>query len=559
MKHSAESQLPVAALTSATLAPEASARADAILHGELQLLHARTDRLFCGLLVFQWIAGIAAARWVSPLAWAGTSSWIHIHLLAAIFLVGFLIAFPIGLALKFPGRTLTRHVVAMAQLMTSAILIHLSGGRIETHFHVFGSLAFLSVYRDVRVLGTATLVAVADHALRGAFLPESVYGVSTASLWRTAEHGGWVLFENLFLTIAIRMSLRDMRRSAAKEAILELTNRRIEAEVEQRTRELKDAQDELSHAERMASIGRLAAGIAHEINTPLQFIGDNLRASTDMLRDLQTFDEASRAARAELGGLGTARETLDALDELDRQIDVPFLLQDVPVALGQSLKGLERIRTIVLAMKEFAPNGRLQGREPVDVNAGIRHTLTVAHNELKYCATVDVELGEVEPALGNAGELNQVFLNLLINAAHAIQELRRDEPGRIGVRTFMDGGQVVVEVSDDGCGMTDEIRRKAFDPFFTTKPPGRGAGQGLAICHAVIVDRHGGRIDVDSEPGRGSTFAVRLPAHIERQAIAPDDGWAAAPSASATADAPARPATDEIPLVGLKGDSQESR
>ena len=167
----------------------------------------RTDHMFAVLMTLQWIGGIVAAYWISPRAWVGTTSQTHIHVWAALFLGGAISSLPIFLAVTRPGRSSTRYTVAVGQMLMGALLIHLTGGRIETHFHVFGSLAFLSFYRDWRVLVPATLVVTADHLLRGFFWPQSVYGVLAASEWRWLEHAGWVLFEDTFLLIAIKRSV----------------------------------------------------------------------------------------------------------------------------------------------------------------------------------------------------------------------------------------------------------------------------------------------------------------------------------------------------------------
>src|SRR5579859_6471302 len=165
-----------------------SARALALFREEENQIHQRTDRLFAGLMVFQWFAGILAALWISPRTWIGATSEIHLHVWAAIFLGGVIASFPIYMAHNHPGKALTRHTIALAQMLFSSLLIHLTGGRIETHFHVFGSLAFLAFYRDWRVLVTATVVVALDHFFRGVFWPQSVFGVVTASPWRWMEH-----------------------------------------------------------------------------------------------------------------------------------------------------------------------------------------------------------------------------------------------------------------------------------------------------------------------------------------------------------------------------------
>lgn len=204
-----------------------------------QSLFKRTDRLFAGLLAFEWCAGIIAALLISPQTWAGASSQTHLHVWAAVYLGGAIISFPLFLALFHPGAVVTRHVIAVAQMLISALLIHLTGGRIETHFHVFGSLAFLTFYRDWRVLISASAVVAADHFLRGVYWPQSVYGVLTASPWRSFEHAGWVIFEDVFLVSSCLQGVREMWGIAERQARLEAVNERIETTVIERTAELK--------------------------------------------------------------------------------------------------------------------------------------------------------------------------------------------------------------------------------------------------------------------------------------------------------------------------------
>ncbi len=214
-----------------------------------QQLHKRTDRMFAALMAFQWIAGVIAALWISPKAWVGQTSSIHVHVWAALLLGGAISGFPIFLALTQPGKILTRHVIAVGQMLTSALLIHLTGGRIETHFHVFGSLAFLAFYRDWKVMLTATIVVAADHFARGMFWPQSVFGVLTASHWRWVEHAGWVLFEDAFLLLSIRQNLTEMLGVAERQAELEAVNANIENKVAERTLELTNENAERKRAE----------------------------------------------------------------------------------------------------------------------------------------------------------------------------------------------------------------------------------------------------------------------------------------------------------------------
>lgn len=223
----------------------ASLRVAEIFNGHQQKICQSTDRMFALLMALQWLAGIVAAYWISPLTWAGTTSQTHLHVWAAVLLGGAISSLPIILALTQPGRVSTRYTVAVGQMLMGALLIHLTGGRIETHFHVFGSLAFLSFYRDWRVLIPATLVVAADHFLRGVFWPQSVYGVLTASEWRWLEHAGWVLFEDTFLLIAIKRSVSEMWNLAGRTAESENLNEDLERRVAERTAELAAANRDL--------------------------------------------------------------------------------------------------------------------------------------------------------------------------------------------------------------------------------------------------------------------------------------------------------------------------
>jgi len=205
--------------------------------------------MFAYLMVFQWLAGIAAALWISPKTWLGTQSHVHLHVWAAIYVGGIITSLPVLLAWKQPGRALTRHAVAIGQMLTSSLLIHLSGGRIETHFHVFGSLAFLAFYRDWRVLVSATVVVAADHFWRGVFWPQSVFGVLAASPWRWVEHAGWVVFEDIFLFLSVRQGLGEMRQVAERQASLESLHQGVELQVQERTQALQLEIQERKRAE----------------------------------------------------------------------------------------------------------------------------------------------------------------------------------------------------------------------------------------------------------------------------------------------------------------------
>jgi diguanylate cyclase (GGDEF)-like protein len=221
-------------------------RAERLFAEHRQAIFERTDRMFAVLMAIQWLAGIGAALWISPKTWAGPDSQTHVHVWAALLLGGAISIFPITLALVRPGQPSTRYIIATAQVLMSSLLIHLTGGRIETHFHVFGSLAFLSFYRDWRVLVPATVVVAADHFLRGVFWPESVYGVIVVSNWRWLEHAGWVLFEDAFLLAAIRRNVSEMRDIAGRTDEIKGLNEGLETRVAERTTQLLAANEELT-------------------------------------------------------------------------------------------------------------------------------------------------------------------------------------------------------------------------------------------------------------------------------------------------------------------------
>jgi signal transduction histidine kinase len=514
--------------------PALAAAADRLEHQQLTRIRARTDRLFAVLMGVQFAAGVTAALVISPRTWTGPQSTPHVHVYAAVLIGGLLASLPIALALRRPGRTLTRHVIAAAQMLFSALFIHLMGGRIETHFHVFGSLAFLAFYRDWRVLVPATLVVAIDHAVRGVFWPQSVFGVATSAPWRALEHAGWVLFEDVFLGYQCVVTAREVRLMAQREARLQAMNSLVEDQVRERTRELqaqtnalhqevherKALQAQLLQAQKLESIGQLASGIAHEINTPAQYVSDNTRflqdnfagllGALDLLRDATdpgTPDDA-RAAR------------LDAAREALARIDYDFLRAEVPLAIEQSLEGLDRVTTIVRAMKEFSHPGT-KAKEPASINRAIESTVIVCRNRWKYVADLQLDLAPDLPMVPcHLADFSQVILNLVVNSADAIEQRFRgtDKQGLIVIRTRLADGMAQVRVEDNGGGIPDTIAQRVFDPFFTTKAVGKGTGQGLSIARHAIVEKHGGTLEFQTTPGEGTTFIARLPLHEPRQA-----------------------------------------
>jgi len=272
--------------------------------------------------------------------------------------------------------------------------------------------------------------------------------------------------------------------------------------------------DELAarQAQKLEAVGRLAAGIAHEINTPIQFVGDNTHFLLDAFAGLQRLLGAYAALREAAVAGAVDAALVETIGRAEEELDLPYLREEIPRALAQTLEGVERVATIVRALKEFAHPIRKE-HAPADLNHALQSTLTVARNELKYVADVQTDFEPLPPVVCQVGDLNQVFLNLLINAAHAIADKVGDSGARgtITVRTRHCPPRVEIAISDTGSGIPAAIRDRIFDPFFTTKEVGRGTGQGLALARAIVVEQHGGELTFDTVEGAGTTFYVRLP------------------------------------------------
>lgn len=276
--------------------------------------------------------------------------------------------------------------------------------------------------------------------------------------------------------------------------------------------ELAEARSQLLQAEKLEAVGRLAAGIAHEINTPTQFVGDNVQYLSQSFADILVLvDEYRRIAR-EVPAIRDDASLQARLREVEDTADLEFLRENLQPAFERAKDGVSRIAGIVRAMKEFS-HPSMQEKEAVDINRALQATLTIARNEYKYIADVETDLGDLPMVRGHAGDLNQVFLNLIVNAAHAIADVGQAGAarGKIRIRTTSDEHSVCIEIADTGCGIPEGIRAKVFEPFFTTKKVGRGTGQGLPIARSIVVDKHSGSLTLESEVGRGTTFRIRLP------------------------------------------------
>jgi PAS domain S-box-containing protein len=278
--------------------------------------------------------------------------------------------------------------------------------------------------------------------------------------------------------------------------------------------ERNQLRQQLNQAQKLESVGQLAAGIAHEINTPTQYIGDNVRflkeAFLDLTNLLTSYEGMLSAARKNAVTSETIQDVITAIE----RADAPYLLSEIPKAIDQTLEGINRVSTLVSAMKEFSHPGTKE-KIPLDLNHAIDSTITVARSEWKYVASLETDFDPtLPPVLCQPGEFNQVILNLIVNAAHAIGDVVRERGSQMGVirvQTRKCTEWAEIRVQDTGAGIPENVQPRIFDPFFTTKEIGKGTGQGLAIAHSVIVDKHNGSISFETEEGNGTTFIVRLP------------------------------------------------
>ncbi len=398
-------------------------------------------------------------------------------------------------------RTLSRAV----EQSPASIVITDTKGRIE---YVNPEFTSVTGYEVAEVLGKNPRV------LKSGKMPTEVYEVLWGRLtsgqeWRGEMHNrrknGELYWEAAVISPIKGENGETTHFLAVKEDITE----RKQAEAERVQNEIHSRQ-----AQKLESIGQLAAGIAHEINTPMQYIGDNTRFLQDAFKDLCRVVAAVKELTDHPESQPGLKNKLAPVEDLLRETDVEYLLAEIPKAIGQSLEGTGHITKIVQAMKEFSHPGSRQ-KAAVDLNHAIECTLTVARNEYKYVAEVETDFDPGLPFVPCLpGEFNQVILNLVVNAAHAIADVVGANSGRMGrivVSTRRDRDWVEVRITDTGTGIPEAIRTRLFDPFFTTKAPGKGTGQGLPIARSVVVDKHGGTLTFETEIGRGTTFIIRLP------------------------------------------------
>ena len=281
--------------------------------------------------------------------------------------------------------------------------------------------------------------------------------------------------------------------------------------------QLATAQAQLLQAQKLEAIGELASGIAHEINTPIQFIGDNAQFLGEVAPEIARFHRSALTLAEKAREMPALADSVAAVLEAAEEADLAETDREIADALLQIQEGVSRVAGIVRAMKDFAHQGG-DTKTPIDLNSTIETTIAVARNEWKYHCDVVLDLDDgLPPVPALAGPLKQAILVIVVNAAQAVQDAVGDsgQKGTIAISTAQRGDTAVLKITDSGTGIPEEIQNRVFDPFFTTKDVGRGSGQGLTICRSAIVDQHGGTLEFETEPGVGTTFIITLPLHID--------------------------------------------
>jgi signal transduction histidine kinase len=503
-------------------------RGAALFRERLEANYKLTDRMFARLMVFQWLAGIAAAVWISPRAWEGQYSHTHVHVWAAIFLGGMISGFPVFMAVMRPGAVLTRHVIAVGQMLSCGLFIHLTGGRIESHFQYFGCLAFLAFYRDWRVLLTATVIAGADHFVRGVFWPQSIFGVLDASWWRWIEHAGWVVFEDIFLVLSMRQNLREMRGVSERQAILENMHEIVERTVEERTRELrreiaerKKAQAEVEDmhkqfldVSRRSGMAEIASNILHNVGNVL----NSVNISTGLIVDRVKKSKGSQLAKLAALLEEHAHELGDFFSRDPRGKTVPryltqlseLLLEEQATSIGEldSLRrNVEHIKEIVAMQQSYATVGGV--KEMINVVDLVEDAIRINEGGLRRHG-VDLvrEFQNVQPINVEKHKILQIVVNLLSNAKHACDESTAAEK-RMTVCVTNGNERVTISVADNGIGIPPENMTRIFNHGFTTRKDGHGFG---LHSGALAAREMGGSLTVQSEGhGQGAKFVLELP------------------------------------------------
>jgi len=368
---------------------------------------------------------------------------------------------------------------------------------------LFNALAFDRTERHytLPMVGMSLIIQNVAAVIDGAAGIRSMVSiVLTIYAWRISEYRVQVVLEQLVRSDQQRAELE--RAHATTHAAHEL----LKAEIAVRER----VEIELRAAQKLEALGRIASGVAHEINTPIQFVGDSVRFVQAGVADMLSLCKLNGDVRGADDDVARTRAIV-AADLAEQEADLPYLLENLPQALARASDGIDRVALIVRSMKQFAhPDS--SGRTETDLNQAIAATLAIARHEYKLVADIETELGELPRVTCNPGEINQVLLNIVVNAAHAIASVvgTSQRRGKIRIQSRRIGDHVDIAIGDTGTGIPAAIRHQIFDPYFTTKEVGRGTGQGLAIAR-VLIENHHGKLTFETELGRGTTFHIRLP------------------------------------------------
>jgi signal transduction histidine kinase len=484
-------------------------------------VRAEANRVFFWVLLAQWVFAIALALILAPYGWTGGTRSLHFYVQLAVFGGAALNALPIAL--------IYLHILSKREAT-------LDVAKQDIEQQVTERTQDLERSREMfRLMAESTKAAPFTLDLTRGCFPyvggQAIAGLGfTEDEWKQAgaldvifprehnsdlrtrldecETGSFEFVATVLRNDAVRS---EMRWSGTCEL---LSGTKSLRGLMQDITELRRLGRELTAAQKLESVGRLAAGVAHEINTPVQFVSDNVQFARASMTDIAAVILAYRALQEAAQQGGNVLEAAARAAQAETAAELDYLMKDVPLALEGAVEGLGRIATIVRSMKEFAHPDQAD-KTLADLNQAIRSTLVIARNEYKYVAEIDTQFGELPLVPCHLGEINQVVLNLIINAAHAISDVIKGTGslGKLIVSTRFDADADAVEVAiaDSGSGIPESARNRVFDPFFTTKEVGKGTGQGLAIAHSVIVNKHGGTLRFETECGKGTTFFIRLP------------------------------------------------
>ncbi len=384
----------------------------------------------------------------------------------------------------------------------------INGTSIFEHYPGLENPKFLRGCKSVFKLGNFAFFSQKLHRYLFPFKPLSSYGMGFKHMQQNCTIGPIRDKDNNIERIFI--SVQDVTEIVSYELSLKVALKKSEQlardlakkhiQLEKAHNDLKSAQSQILQQEKMASIGQLAAGVAHEINNPMGFITSNLRTLDDYINKVTHFVNLQNELIKSLD----SAELSARYEEMKEELDIDYVIEDLKDLVQESLEGAERVTNIVKALKSFSRVDEAEYKE-ADINECLESTLKIVWNELKYKATVNTDYGELPPIKCYPQQLNQVFMNLLINAGQSIEG-----HGEITVKTWAKDGYVFVSITDTGCGIPKEIQNRIFEPFFTTKEVGQGTGLGLSITYDIIK-KHNGDITIRSKPGEGTTFTVKLP------------------------------------------------